>query len=163
MFGFKSKDDSEEAKQAAIAAAKKPVRETLSAMAMAQPDEAERLSQRLKDYLSADKTLPMEYKQKARERARLLECNANMRAADKVLHRAVQLAAEEHMGERSKALGEARRYFSKASTLGADQEWRKAFVRLSDTVLMTGGVHHAGPSRAKPAPIAPPTPNRAKL
>jgi|GEM_PF-963702 len=163
MFGFsKTTPNTDDAKAAAMAAARKTVRDTIHELAMAPPEQAERLTGRLKSYLEADKTLPFDYKQKARQKARELECNSNMRVADKLMHLAVQLAADEHLSERTKKLGDARRYFSKACLLGADQEWRKAFDRLNETAMMTGGVHRAGPSRAKPLDTAPSNPNRAK-
>jgi uncharacterized protein YpuA (DUF1002 family) len=131
-------------------------------MADPSPEEAARLSERIKNYFNNDKVLPFEYKEKARKKVRELERNANMRAADKALHQAVRYATDEQMSERMKKIGEARRYFAKACMLGAEDEWRKAFDRLAETALMTGGVHHAGPSRAKPLDIAPRAPNRAK-
>ena len=142
--------------------AKATVRDLLKQMHAASPEEAERLGGRVKDFLKTDKILPFDLRQKAFKRARSLECDSNMRSADALLHEAGKLAAEEKMKERGEKLGVSRRYFGKACTLGADEEWQKAYKRLTETVMMTGGVHHAGPTRAKPLDTAPKAPNRAK-
>jgi hypothetical protein len=138
------------------------VRDVVHNMVDASPEEAERLSTRLKEFCGGDKVLPFDFKQKAYLKARELECHANMRMADKALRDAARMAAAENMKERGVKLGDARRYFAKACGLGADQGWRKAFQRSSETVMLTGGVQPKGPTRAKPRDIAPPTPNRAK-
>ena len=163
MFGLsKAPKPSDEAQEAAIAAARQTVRNIIHELFHASPDQAEKLTDKLKSFLQADKILPFDYKQKARDKARELECNANMRTADKLMQQAVRLAASEQLSERSKKLGDARRYSSKACMLGADQDWRKAFDRLNETAMLTGGIHRPGPSRAKPQDFAPATPNRAK-
>lgn len=151
-----------EAERAAIERSKQYCREELKKMHDASPDEAERLAKSLKDHCGRDKSLPFDFKRKVLELARDYERNANMRAADAILHQALRLAADEHMVERAKKLGEGRRYFSKACTLGADEDFRKAAQRLIENVMMTGGVQKKGPTRAKPADIAPRAPNRAK-
>jgi hypothetical protein len=164
MFGFGTSQaaTSQADREAAIQRSKKTVRDLVHRMDMVSPEEAERLAKQVKDHCAGDKLLSMEFKQKANTRARELQCSANMRRADTLLHDASRLAAEEHLKERGMKLGEARRYFANACMLGADADWRKAFQRLTETIMMTGGVQHAGPTRAKPASIAPPTPNRAK-
>lgn len=164
LFFGKSADRStqqQEAERALIERLKTMVRETLHDMRGVGPADAERLHQRVKD-LCTDKSLPIEFKRKAAELARGYECNANMRATDKLLHEAIKMAAAEHMKERAQKLNEARKLFSKACSLGADEDFRKAANRLMDTIMMTGGVAHAGPTRAKPKDIAPRAPNRAK-
>lgn len=138
------------------------VREALQKMRSANPGDAERLHQQIKDWCT-DKTLPLEFKRKAMEYARSYECNANMRETDKILHQAIRMAASENMKERSQKLGEARKLYGKAVSLGADMDFRKAAQRLMDTIMMTGGVAHQGPTRAKPLDIAPKAPNRAKV
>lgn len=163
MFGFGAKPDPrKEAEQQAIERLKEACRDLLKKMHGAAPDEAERLGKRLKESYATDKRLPFEFKRKMLERARKLECHANMRAADKCLHRAAQLAADEQMMERGKKLGDGRRYASKAQALGAGDEFRRAADRLIETIMLTGGVHRPGPSRAKPLDIAPKNPNSAK-
>lgn len=164
MFGF-GQDvlaQKKEAERAALERSKQHCRDELKKMHDARPEEAEELAKRLKDYCGQDKSLPFDFKRKALELARSYECNANMRAADAALHQALRLAADEHMVERAQKLGEGRRLFSKACSLGADDDFRKAVQRLIENVMMTGGVQKKGPTRAKPADIAPRAPNRAK-
>lgn len=151
------------AEQAAIERSKQFCRESLKQMHWAGPEEAERLSKGLKDHCGHDKALPFDFKRKALELARTYECNANMRAADSALHQALRFAADEHMVERAQKLGEGRRYFSKACSLGAGDDFRKAAQRLIENVMMTGGVQKKGPTRAKPGDLVPRTPNRAKM
>ncbi|MCR6632142.1 MAG: hypothetical protein NVV74_19985 [Magnetospirillum sp.] len=164
MFGYGSESlaQKQEAERAALERSMQFCKDELKKMHEATPDEAERLSKGLKDHCGQDKALPFDFKRKVLERARQYECNANMRAADHALHTALRLAAEEHMVERASKLGEGRRYFSKACALGADEDFRKAAQRLIENVMMTGGVQKKGPTRAKPADIAPRAPNRAK-
>lgn len=163
MFGFGAKPDpKKEAERQAVERLKLACRDILKQMAAASPEEAERLGKRLKDGYATDKRVPFDFKRKMLERARKLECDANMRAADKCLQRAAQLAADEQMMERGKKLGDGRRYASKAQTLGAGIEFRRATDRLVETIMLTGGVHKPGPSRAKPLDIAPKNPHSAK-
>lgn len=164
MFGFGQDNlaQKQEAERAAIERSKQHCRDELKKMHEAAPDEAERLAKGLKDHCGQDKSLPFDFKRKALELARTYERNSNMRAADAALHQALRLAADEHMVERAQKLGEGRRYFSKACALGADEDFRKAVQRLIENVMMTGGMQKKGPTRAKPADIAPRAPNRAK-
>ncbi len=152
----------QEAQKKAIERMQNIVRETLEKMRDAKPNDAERLHQRIKD-LCTDKTLPLPFKQKALLQARSLECNANMRATDKLLHDAMRLATGDDMKARGAKLTEARMLFGKACLLGADSEFRKAAQRLMETIMLSGGVHRPGPSRAKPVDHAPRAPNRAKV
>lgn len=165
MFGFGSESLSqkEEAARLALERSMSFCKEELKKMHDASPDDAERLSKALKDYCGGDKTLPFDFRRKVLERARDYERNANMRAANEALHSALRMAAEEQMVERARKLGEGRRYFSKACALGADDDFRKAAQRLIENVMMTGGIQKKGPTRAKPADIAPKAPNRAKI
>ncbi len=163
MFGIGQQSPADEAARAvAVLQAKKTVRDLVHGMEGKSPDDAERMAQRIKEFCAGDKLLPLDFKQKAYQMARELERFANMRMADKMLHDASRMAAAENMKERGVKLGDARRYFAKACGLGAEQGWRKAFQRSSETVMLTGGVQPKGPTRAKPRDIAPPTPNRAK-
>lgn len=162
-FGNNNLAQKQQAEQEALERSKQFCRDELRKMHAASPDEAERLCKELKDHCGRDKALPFDFKRKALERAREYECNANMRAADQALHQALQFAAGEHMVERAQKLGEGRRYFSKACALGAGDDFRKAAQLLIDNVMMTGGVQKKGPTRAKPADIAPRAPNRAKM
>lgn len=135
----------------------------LDGMRTSSPAEAERSHQWLKDQCT-DKRLPMEFKRKTMDRAKALECQANMRATDKALEEAVALAHAERMQERAMKLALARQYFSKACSLGADEKFRKATQRLIDTAMMTGGIYKPGmATRAKPLDTAPRNPNQAKV
>lgn len=165
MFGFGQKvtDQQREAEKQALEREMHQLKVELAKMREVSPQDAERMHQYLKDRCGQSKTLPYDFKRKLLERARLHECNANMRAANKVLHEALRLAAEEQMQERTRKLGEGRAFYSKACTLGADEDFRKAGQRLMENILMTGGVQHKGPTRAKPADFAPKAPNRAKM
>ncbi len=164
LFFGKSAEQSnkqQEADRVAMERIKTMVRETLKDMRNVSPNDAERLHQRVKD-LCTEKILPLELKKKPLELARGYECNANMRATDKLLHEAIRLAAGEHVKDRAQKMGDARKLFSKACSLGADDDFRKAAHRLMETIMMTGGVVRPGPSRAKPLDTAPKAPNRAK-
>ncbi|MCA1939427.1 MAG: hypothetical protein LDL26_00380 [Caenispirillum bisanense] len=165
MFGIKLPGgpvDKAEQQRQAVERAKADCLKQLHEMEHADPETAERLNKALKDRCGADKTLPYDFKKALLDKAREYERNANMRQCDRLLHEAARLAAEEHMTERAQKLGAGRRYFSKACTLGADEDFRHAAQRLMETIMLTGGVHKDGPSRAKPADFAPKTPNRAK-
>ncbi|MBC7905831.1 MAG: hypothetical protein H7Y60_03670 [Rhodospirillaceae bacterium] len=164
MFGQKNDSlaQKQEAEKIALERAMQACRDELKKMHEATPDDAERMNKLLKDRCGQDKTLPFDFKRKVLERARLYECNANMRAADAALHTALRLAAGEQMVQRAQKLGEGRRYFSKACMLGAGDDFRAAAQRLMENIMMTGGVQHKGPTRAKPADFAPRAPNRAK-
>lgn len=161
MFGF-GKSEAELQKEALIAQSKRFVTDLLHKMQDASPEDAERLAEMVKVRCKDDKYLPFDFNQKAFKAARRLQCNANMRTADKILHDAARLAAEENMQERGVKLADARKYYSKACSLGAEDDWRKAYQRLQETIMLTGGVHHKGPTRAKPIFHAPPNPHDAK-
>ncbi|GAA0573331.1 hypothetical protein [Caenispirillum bisanense] len=165
MFGIKlpgAAADKAEQQRQAIERAKADCLKTLHEMEDASPDTAERLHKMLKDRCGSDKQLPFDFKKALLEKAREHERHANMRECDRLLHQAARLAAEEHLTERAQKLGAGRRYFSKACTLGADEDFRRAAQRLMETIMLTGGVHKDGPSRAKPLDLAPKAPNRAK-
>ncbi|MFA7429279.1 MAG: hypothetical protein WCZ23_03880 [Rhodospirillaceae bacterium] len=161
MFGF-GKSRAEVQKEALIAQSKQMVTEMVNKMSDASPEDAERLAEMIKSRCKDDKYLPFDFNQKVFKAVRRLQCNANMRSADKLLRDAARLAAEEKMKERGVKLADARQYFTKACSLGADDDWRKAYARLQETILLTGGVHRDGPTRAKPAVFAPVNPNNAK-
>ena len=162
---FVSKPSRSEAQQEADRLAAERVmgiiRDFLEKMRDASTSDAERFNQLIKGQCT-DKRLSVEFKRKAMEQARAYECNANMRATDKALHQAMRLATAEQMKERGAKLTEARKTFGKACSLGADDDFRKAAQRLMETIMMSGGVVHPGPTRAKPLDTAPKAPNRAK-
>ena len=149
MFGFGKKSSAEQESEAALERNKQIVREFVHKIAGATPEEAERKAQQLRDWCGADRDLPFEFKRKAMARARLLECAANMRVCDTLLHEASAEASVGHLSERNAKLTEARRYYGRACKLGAEEEWRKAYQRAEDTLRLTG--------------ISPETSSRAKV
>ena len=162
MFGFGKTSQAEKEREAAVEREKQVVRDFVQKIASATAEDAERKHQQLKDWCSADKMLPFEFKRKALLRAKTLECSVNMRKADELLHQATDFAIADQMTEKHHAMSEARRFYGRACKLGAEEDWRKAYHRAEDTLQLTGGMRHDAPSRAKPADHAPVTPNRAK-
>lgn len=148
MFGFGKKSDAEKEREAALERSKQIVREFVQKIAGAPPEEAERKAQQLRDWCGADRDLPFEFKRKAMARARLLECAANMRTCDALLHEASDEAAAGRLSERNAKLTEARRYYGRACKLSAEEDWRKAYQRAEDTLRLTG-ISPDAPSRAK--------------
>jgi len=164
MFGLgKATSEKDAQREREIEQQKTTVRKFLEQMVDTTPEDAERISERMKAFCQEDKLLDFTYKNKAMKRMRELECEANMRVADQLIREATRLTGKEQMRERGQKLADSRRFFSKVCSLGADSEWKKAYQRLADTVMMSGGVQREGYSRAKPLNTAPATPNRAKM
>jgi hypothetical protein len=157
-------DQEDKEREAAVACAMQLVLDFVDSMAGASPESAERKARQLRSLHELDQLLPEDFKRKVMQRARDEECIANMRKCDQLLRETVALSVADRMAERSGKLMEARRYFVRASQLGAGPEWCKAFQRAEEAIRLTGGMHHSEPSRAKPQDN--PTlraPNRAKL
>lgn len=152
----------EKEKEAAIECAKQIVGDFIEGMTGISPKEAERKTRQISNLCQVDDLLPPDYKSWALARAKELECTANMRHCDLLLREAMTLSVEGLMQERAAALMEARRYFARASQLGAAAEWRKAFQRADETIQMTGGHRLGEPSRAKPLDAGP-QPGRPKV
>jgi hypothetical protein len=146
MFGFGKKSAAEQEHEAAVERSKQTVRDFVHKIAGATPEEAERKAQQLRDWCGHDHDLPFEFKRKAMARARELECAANMRICDALLHEATDEATAGRLTERNAKLVEARRYYGRACTLGAEEEWRKAYQRAEDTLRLTG-ISPDSPSR----------------
>jgi hypothetical protein len=85
-----------------------------------------------------------------------------MRQCDLLLRETISLSVEGRMQERTAMLMEARRYFARACQLGAAPEWRKAFQRADETILLTGTHRLGDPSRAKPPEMGSATSGFAK-
>ena len=136
--------------------------ERLEGMADAAPAAAEEAHRWIREQCT-DPHLAGEFKDKVLEKARALDCNAHMRATGAALADAARLATEGRMPERSAKLIEAQTFYSKACNLGANDHFRRATGRLIETVLMTGGGRHVGPSVAKPLDTAPKNPRQAKV
>ena len=163
MFGIgKQKPEPDPKKQEELDRQKNIARQMLQDMHDVGPEEAARVSERIKTFLQSDKVLPMNIRQKVSLRSRELECEANMRAADKCLRQAMDIMDAAQMRERGQKIADARRYFAKVCSLGGDAEWKKAFQRVCENIMMSGGVRFDAPSRAKPLDLAPKAPNRAK-
>ena len=166
MFGFGNKskpsNDAQQEKQREIEEKKQTVRQFLLRMRAARPEEAERIAEQMKQFCGDDKVLPFDFKKDALVRLRALECDANMRVADELIRKAAALRTKEQLSERGQKLAESRRYFSKACMLGCTSSWKAAYQRMAETVMLSGGVSHNAPSKAKPKSMAPAVPNRAK-
>lgn len=163
MFGFgKVAPVEDPQRDKEIAQLKAVVFQLLDKAKDAEPELGADLSEQLKALIKADKLLPLEFKNKATKRMRVLECDANMRVADRLIREATLLTGREQMRDRGQKLAESRLYFSKVCSLGGDADWKKAYQRLSETLMMSGGIQREGNTRAKPLSMAPKTPNRAK-
>jgi len=163
MFGFgKKTSDAEAERQAQIDKAKLELRKFVHDMADLTPEDIERRQKQLKDWCNSDKLVPFDFKQKALKRAAEMERSANMLYCDMRMHEAQDAALDDNHKLQGLKLADSRKYFGRACNLGADQEWRKAFKRAEEALLMTGGMKHDAPSRAKPKELAPRAPNRAK-
>ena len=148
MFGFGKSSAAAKEREAAIERGKQTVREFVQKIASATPEEAERMTQQLRDWCTADRDLPFEFKRKAMLRAKILECSTNMRTCDAMLHEAADEAGIGRLDGRDARLAEARRYYGRACKLGAEEDWRKAYQRAEETLRLTG-IDRDSPSRAK--------------
>lgn len=163
MFGLtKGPSQKDQDREIEIEKAKSQLRKMVHDLSDMTPEDIERSNKHIKEWCGKDKLIPLDFKQRAMKHAQKVERAANMLYCDTQLHHATEAAINEHHKEKMVFLGNARRYFGKATSLGADDDWRKAFKRAEENLMMTGGVHKEGPSRAKPADIAPRAPNRAK-
>jgi hypothetical protein len=164
MFGFgKSKPEQDDKNQQEIERLKKTINQYLLQMKTASPESAASLSDQLKNFCQNEKLIPFDFKKTALALCRQLECESNMRVADKLIRQAASMIKKEEIRERGQKLAESRRYFSKVCSLGAEPQWKRAYQRLAETVMMSGGVSLEGASRAKPIDRAPKAPNRAKM
>ena len=164
MFGFgKSTPEKDTQKEQEIEQLKTTVRKLLDRLKGTTPEDAERIVEQIKTFCETEKLLPMAFKTEAFKRMRQLECEANMRVADKFIRQASGLVLREQMKERGQKLAESRRYFSKVCSLGGDADWKRAYQRMAETVMLSGGIKLDGISRAKPKDFAPKPPNRAKI
>jgi hypothetical protein len=152
----------QEAEKRLLAQAMAECEKQLESMRMASPAEAERIKSRLDDKMKNNKKLPTDFKRKMAAAAREFECAANMRAADAVLKQAPQTARVDNDKERNRLVSEARTFCSKATSLGADAQFRATVNHKIEIIMMTGQVEHKGPTIAKPLDTAPKNPHNAK-
>jgi len=152
----------QEAERQAVERLKAAMTAKLNEMREASPSQAEGIHNALKAQCK-DTRLSMEFKNFVMKRARHFECDSNMRAATKAMNEAVDYAKAEKLNERGARLAMGRQWFSKACSLGANDEFRRATERLIETAMLTGGVYKPGvATRAKPIDTAPKNPNDAK-
>lgn len=162
MFGIGKPASSPEQKEQEIERQKLAARQLLQSMHDVDPVTAAEIAERIKLFLQNDKLLPFDIRQKVTKRTRELECEANMRAADRLLREAAALMNAADLRMRGQKLADSRRHFAKVCSLGGDEAWRTAYRRLCETIMMSGGVAFDQPSRAKPVDLTPKPPNRAK-
>jgi hypothetical protein len=127
----------------------------LESMRDVPPAEAERIRQRLDDALKSCPHLPAAFRQQTQAVARAYECSSNMRATDDALQKAMHFAREDDKVARNELIAEARKLSSKATMLGANQDFQHAVRRKLENIMLTGGVEHHGPTAAKPLAGAP--------
>jgi len=139
-----------EADERALAAAMAQCTKLVQSMRLVTPADAERTVLLLAEFVKHTPKLPLEAKRKLLADARALECAANMRATDAALHLALEKARENAPADRNRLIGEARRFCSKAASLGAEPGFKLAARRKIEIIMMTGGVEHKGPTLAKP-------------
>jgi len=142
---FKSRKEIE--RELEISLRKKAVRDLLHDMQGTAPEEAARLVEKLKVYLQNDTLIPFDFRQKAFKRARVLECEANMRIADRLLFEAAALMDPAECYNRGRKLAESRTYFGKACLLGVDDDWKRAYQRLVETIMLSGRLRPANEAR----------------
>jgi len=157
MFGT-GKSSGSEQKEQEIDRQKLAARQLLQSMHDTDPVTAGQIVERIKIFLQNDKLLDFQIRQKIAKSM----CEANMRAADRLLHEAAALMDIAELRQRGQKLAESRRHFAKVCQLGGDDKWRTAYHRLCETIMMSGGVAFDHPSRAKPADLAPKPPDLAK-
>jgi hypothetical protein len=87
---------------------------------------------------------------------------AFMKATDLALRRAVAHAQADRALERSQEIAVARGFLSRALSLGAKDDFKRAAEKTIESALLTGGVKRVGPTRAKPVADAPPPRGLAK-
>lgn len=151
-----------EAEKKLLAAAMAECAKLVAAMRAATPAEAERSKAKLDDIFKRLPKLPLDFKRKIMGDARVFERAANTRAADAALRQALEKAREDDVPARNRLVGEARGFYNKAVSLGADPTFRASAQRKIDIIMMTGGVEHDGPTIAKPFDSAPRNPNNPK-
>ena len=121
----------------------------IASMRMAKPLDAERTRTKLDEIFKRVPKMPIEFKRKITDDARGLECAANMRAADDKLNAAMDKARKDDEPERNRLVSEARGFYNKAVSLGADPRFRATAQRKIDVIMMTGRVENKGASFAK--------------
>lgn len=127
----------------------------------AETTSAERAGQRLME-LAKNPKLPGDYRKYAMEEAQKLECAANIKATDMAVHRAMTAAMADDKETRDKEVAKIRQFMQKAVSLRASPDFRVGTEKSLENILLSGGVRHQGPTKAKPLDTAPKTEKQAK-
>jgi hypothetical protein len=106
--------------------------------------------------------IPNDFGKMMRDRADEFLRNCMMKATSEAVEEALKAAFEDDKEARGKRISEARKLLGRALQNKAPPEFKVACERMLEMVMMTGGVHVDGPSRAKPEDTAPKPLNRAK-
>ncbi|MBU0725255.1 MAG: hypothetical protein KJ904_14940 [Alphaproteobacteria bacterium] len=122
---------------------------------------AERAAARLME-LAKNPKLPNDYKKFIMGEAQRLECEANIKATDAAVHRAMAAAMADNKEQRDKEIVALRKTMQKAVSLRAPQEFRLGTEKALENILLSGGVRHDGPTKAKPMDTAPKLERSAK-
>jgi hypothetical protein len=107
-------------------------------------------------------TLPREFVAHIRAELKGLDLMVNMKATDMALRRAVAHAQADRKLERNQEVAAARGFLSRAISLGANEDFKRAAEMTIESAMLTGGVKQTGPTRAKPVDEAPPPRSLAK-
>ncbi|GEM_PF-3236797 len=162
FMSAEERERKKELEQKQVEQFKARVKQELTKMKEVKPDEAERIHERVKELLKEPK-LPKDFRKKARELGKKLECEANMRQTDAEIQLALNHAKMDRKKERSQCITEAKKYMRKAVSLGAPDGYRNHASALIENVMLTGNVsNHGKPTRAKPKDKNEPLENRAK-
>ncbi|WP_086464191.1 hypothetical protein [Oceanibaculum nanhaiense] len=127
----------------------------------AETTSAERAAQRLIEQAKNPK-LPSDYRKYAMDEAQKLECAANIKATDMAVHRAMAAALADDKETRDKEVAKIRQFMQKAISLRAPADFRVGTEKSLENILLSGGVKHTGPTKAKPMDTAPKNEKHAK-
>lgn len=159
MFKFCSKllnsDTSRHDKDHGLEEKKKAIRLMIAKLKDSTPEDAEIISEKIRYYCNNDNTIPLEYKKRALIQVRSLECEANMRLASAFLHKASTLRTKERLTERGRILGCSRYYYTKACLLGCETSWKQAHQRMTETIMLCGGLALNTPRKTTPINFTP--------
>lgn len=134
----------------------------LSGMAeKADTSGAERAAARLVE-LAKNPKLPGADKKFYMSEAQRLECEANIKATDAAVHRAMAAAMADDKEARDKEITALRKTMQKAISLRAPTGFRMNTEKSLENILLSGNVRHDGPTKAKPLDTAPKLERSAK-
>ena len=170
MFGSKNKAADDKKQNEAEAEARKveaikvsvsQAVEGMRAFALAPaPDKCEAAAKRITEMLKNPKA-PKDFVKLMRDRSDDLLKSCFMKAASDAAAGALNAAHHDDKELLTKKIGEAKAHLARAIQLKAPPEFKMACNRALEAASMTGFVHHDGPTKAKPADLAPKPPDRA--